>query len=353
MNVTILGAGTMASALTVPLTENGHRVKLWGTRFDREILEKISSGEAHPRLEKSLSTAIQIFDPDEIEASLNDTDLVLLGVSSKGVVPVLRKAVDYIHDHQILLTIAKGVLSTEDDEFFMHEGIKHLFNEAGVPTPEIVLVAGPSIAAELADRRLTPVDFPGESRKAVETCADVLETDYYRIQPTTDIRGTEICLGLKNIYSIALSWPKGLSKISKGSSMSNARSLLFMIAVDELKRLTEEAGGNPRTALGRPGLGDFVTTSESGRNGMFGRLLGEGHNVDEALEILAKRGVGVVEGFETGKPAMKLVRDLELEGPLSQEYPLLLEIHRVLYEEKPVDHALDDLIQTVEETTDL
>ena len=37
--VAILGAGIMASALTFPVTDNGHRVNLVGTHLDRDIID--------------------------------------------------------------------------------------------------------------------------------------------------------------------------------------------------------------------------------------------------------------------------------------------------------------------------
>jgi len=355
MNITILGAGTMASALTIPLTDNGHRVRLWGTRYDRDILENVSSGREHPRLGKTLSTDLQTYQPEQLEAALDDADLVVLGVSSQGVVPVLRKAAEHIQEHQTLLSIAKGVVTIDDDVHFMEEGIQTVFREQHPPAPNVVIAAGPSIAAELAHRTLTPVDFASRSREAAETWANTAGTDYYRINPTTDVRGTEICLGYKNVYSIALSWPEGRARVTDDTStMSNARSLLFMVAVDELSRITERAGGNARTALARPGLGDFVTTSESGRNGMFGRLLGEEHGVQEALDILHRKGVGVVEGYETARPAVRRLRKMyEGDDPIEEVVPMLIEIHRVLYDEKPVAEAMDRVIRTIESNTDL
>ncbi|MDI3498634.1 MAG: glycerol-3-phosphate dehydrogenase, partial [Archaeoglobus sp.] len=50
MIVSILGAGAMGSALSVPLVDNGNEVRIWGTEFDTEILKSISAGREHPRL---------------------------------------------------------------------------------------------------------------------------------------------------------------------------------------------------------------------------------------------------------------------------------------------------------------
>jgi glycerol-3-phosphate dehydrogenase (NAD(P)+) len=349
MNITILGAGTIASALTIPISDNGHRISLWGTEYDQNILRELSAGREHPRLHKTLSTTVRVHQPDELEEALSDSEVVILGVSSQGVVPVLRKASDYLRDNQILLSVAKGVVERENDVYLMGNGIKQVLQDNGMnQLPQLILMAGPSIAAELANRCWTPVDFAGEDQDAVETCCRIANTDYFRIRGSDDVAGTETCLGLKNVYSIALSWPSGLAETREKTSMSNARSFLFMIAMNELERLVQARGGSPETARGRPGLGDFVTTSDSGRNGMFGRLLGKGLKPDEAFKKLQEKGVGVVEGYETGKAARELVEHIPGEDSVPEAYPLLDEICNVLYGGKGVDQAMNDVFNNVE-----
>ncbi len=349
MKVTILGAGTIASALTIPISDNGHRINLWGTPYDKDILRELSAGRQHPRLKKTLSTSVHIFQPEEIEEALQDAEAVILGVSSQGVAPVLRKAAKFMQDNQILLSVPKGVVQWEDNVHLMASGIRKLLKNNGMGVlPDIVLMAGPSIAAELARRTWTPVDFACEREEAARTCSRIAKTKYFRTRVSGDVNGTEICLGFKNVYSIALSWPSGLSQGSEGS-MSNARSFLFMVAINELERLVRTSGGKPETVYGRPGLGDFVTTSESGRNGMFGQLLGEGHEPAQAFEILQEKGVGVVEGYENGKAARELVdRFISDKKSVSETYPLLNEICNVLYRNKPVEKAMSEVFEKVE-----
>lgn len=349
MNITILGAGTIASALTIPISDNGHRIHLWGTEYDQKILRELSAGREHPRLQKTLSTTVRVYQPDQLEEALSDSEVVILGVSSQGVVPVLRKAAEYLRDNHILLSVAKGVVERESDVFLMGNGVKQVLQDNGLnQLPQLILMAGPSIAGELANRSWTPVDFAGEDQDAVNTCARIAKTDYFRIRRSDDVAGTETCLGLKNVYSIALSWPSGLADTQKKTSMSNARSFLFMVAMNELERLVRARGGDPETARGRPGLGDFVTTSDSGRNGMFGRLLGKGYDPDEAYQELQDQGVGVVEGYETGKAARTLVEQIPGDQSIPETYPLLDEICNVLYGGKRVDQAMSDVFNSVE-----
>ena len=45
--VTLIGAGQMASALTFPLFENGHEVRLVGSPLDDEIIDRLREDNYH------------------------------------------------------------------------------------------------------------------------------------------------------------------------------------------------------------------------------------------------------------------------------------------------------------------
>jgi glycerol-3-phosphate dehydrogenase (NAD(P)+) len=82
MDVTILGAGAMGSALTVPLVDNNQSVTLWGSRFDQEILDTIRSGDPHPRIGRTLPEELSVLGPDSLEDAVENADIIVLGVSS-------------------------------------------------------------------------------------------------------------------------------------------------------------------------------------------------------------------------------------------------------------------------------
>ena len=49
--ITIIGAGIMATALTVPMRDNGHEVRVVGTHLDGEVIDSIRETGRHPRLD--------------------------------------------------------------------------------------------------------------------------------------------------------------------------------------------------------------------------------------------------------------------------------------------------------------
>ncbi len=339
MRIAVLGAGAMGSALTVPLVDNGHDVALWGTEYDVEILKKIEKGEEHPRIGVKLEN-VEIFYPEQLDAAMRNADIVLLGVSTEGVLPVFGRIKDKI-DGKTLITIAKGLLEIGDEILTIPEAI---WKESSEVVERTVAITGPAIAREVAKRMPTKVVFSSVNGKAAKEMKKVFETKHYGIEISEDVRGTEITSALKNVYSIAIAWIRGHEQLY-GVEMSNAKGVIATKAINEIARFIELAGGDRMTAFGLSGFGDLIATFRGGRNGMLGELLGRGLTAKQALEELRKRGVGVIEGYKTAERAYKMLEKFEKEGKASKdEFPLLKNIYEVLYRDKKVAEVFEELI---------
>jgi len=344
MRVTILGAGAMGSALTVPLCDNGNEVNLWGTKYDKKILNALFKEEAHPRISTKLPTKVKIFPPDKLKGALKDSKIVVIGVNSEGVLPIAKEIVPLLKENMILITIAKGLLVKAGGILMVEEGLRKELPRKIRETIPIVSVGGPSIAKAIANKSMSAVVYASKNVNAAKAAKKIFQTSYYRVEVSDDIKGLEICSALKNVYSIALGWLEGLTEKRDIGKASNAKAVLFLQILREMKKITIAIGGNPETAMGLVGLGDLITTSATGRNGMFGKLLGTGLNTTEALGELKKRGVGVVEGYETTNKAYKFAKILEKDGKISvNDFLLLKGIYSVLYENKSVEKVLKEV----------
>ncbi len=339
MRVSVLGAGAMGSALTVPLTDNGNDVILWGTEYDLEILKIVERGEKHPRIGVPLPD-VEILYPEQLSDAL-DADIILLAVSTDGVLPTFRKIKDRIGD-SILITISKGLLDVNGSIVTVPEAI---WLEREDLREKTVAITGPSIAREVAKRMPTRVVFSSVDGRAAEEAAKAFRTDYYGVETTDDIRGAEITSALKNVYSIGIAWIRGHEELHGGIEMSNAKGVIAAMAIREIGIFVEDAGGRKETVFGLSGFGDLIATFRGGRNGMLGELLGKGLTIEQALEELRKRGVGVIEGYGTARRAYKLLKTLESQGKASlDDFPLLTAIYDVLYNGKMVKEVLRRLI---------
>ncbi len=339
MIISILGAGAMGSALSVPLTDNGNEVRIWGTEFDTEVLKKIEGGQEHPRIGVKLGN-VEIYYPDQLDEAMEGADVILLGVSTEGVLPVFKRISDKLED-QYLILISKGLLEVDGNVLTIPEAIWKIREDLKGKT---VAITGPAIAREVAKRMPTRVVFSSVNIEAAKEMKKVFETKHYGIEVSSDIRGTEITSALKNVYSIAIAWIRGYESVYK-VEMSNAKGVIATKAINEIAAFIQLLGGDRTTAFGLSGFGDLIATFRGGRNGMLGELLGKGYTAEQALEELKRRGVGVIEGYKTTMRAYKLLRKLEAEGVAREgQFPLLENIYQVLYENKTVPTVLEELI---------
>ena len=74
--ITVVGAGMMGSALSMPARDNGHEVRLVGTHLDRDIIDSLKESGYHPTLKRQLPDGIKAFQLEEIEQALPGTDVV-------------------------------------------------------------------------------------------------------------------------------------------------------------------------------------------------------------------------------------------------------------------------------------
>jgi len=69
--IAVLGAGYMGSAVTFPLAERGHEVRLWGTWLDDELVRASRAGR-HPRLKRALPASVAVLDSAELARALEE-----------------------------------------------------------------------------------------------------------------------------------------------------------------------------------------------------------------------------------------------------------------------------------------
>ena len=334
MRISILGAGAMGAALTIPYSEK-NEVLLWGTEFDVPILEKLLRNEEHPRINAKVR-ADRILMPEEIEEALN-ADVIVLAISTEGVLSIFRRISDLIKD-QAIISVTKGLAEINGEVYTIPEA---LWNEREDLKERIAAITGPSIAREVANKLPTHVVYSSVNSELLKTLKDSLETNYYRIKTSTDIIGCEMTSALKNVYSIAIAWISGVES-RRNVTLNNLKGILVTQTLREISEIVKAMGGDEKTPYDLSGIGDIIATFRGGRNGMLGELLGRGYSTEEALKELERRGVGVVEGYVNAKRAYKLVENLDKKGKIRlEDLKLLNVINSVLYEGMSVDEALD------------
>jgi len=82
---TIIGAGMMGSAMSFPLRDNGHEVRIVGTPLDEAVVEGLRRNDFHINMKRTLPGGIRYFQIGELAEAMEGTDFFIGGVSSSGV----------------------------------------------------------------------------------------------------------------------------------------------------------------------------------------------------------------------------------------------------------------------------
>lgn len=337
--ITVLGSGIMASALSFPLAENGHEVRLVGTHLDRAIIDSVQQTGVHPDLELELPSTVRAFQLEELDQVIDDAEVVMSGVNSFGVEWAAERLAPLLQPGQIVLSIAKGLGAADDGE------LRILPDVLADPVPVEVreqlswaAVVGPSIAGEVAVRRDTCVVFAGLERAALDRLAELFRTDRYHVWTSTDFVGTEVCAAMKNCYALGVGMAAGVLETLEHPDSQygnhNFEAALFAQGAIEIEQMARLVGSDQQIhAL--PSVGDMYVTSAGGRNVRVGRLLGTGMGFTEAREQL---GNPTLEGAAAiGVVGAALERLTERGVVDAEDFPLVRHLYEVVELGRPLD----------------
>lgn len=329
MNITVLGAGYMGSAMAKVAAGRGHTVRLWGTWLDDPLLDAVERGEDHPRLKLKLDD-LRVFRADRLADALADAELVVHAVNSGGVVPVMKRAAALLGDVPVL-SVTKGFLEGRDGRMGR---IDQLASETAGRHVRFVHAGGPAKAMEIARGVLTWMTFAGADARF---CTDAFAGDRLQIGTTDDLCGAEICSALKNAYATGL----GLWDGVVGRDAHNARAACFTQALVEMRAIVVAAGGDAQTVYGAAGVGDLHVTAVGGRNRAFGERVGRGKPAAVVAREMAAEGE-LTEGYAAIAAAMRFARERGVH-----DVPLLEAIDAIVWRERPVAETLAALRLTV------
>ncbi|PIE34771.1 glycerol-3-phosphate dehydrogenase [candidate division KSB3 bacterium] len=288
-NIVILGAGVMGTAFGFPLADTGQQVHLVGTHLDLDWINGIRATGIHPKLQVKLPKNITSYTHDQLgEVLTEQTDLIVLGVSSPGVNWAIQQLGQHLKKSIPILMLTKGLAAREGHLDILPAIVREGLAEHGFQDVPVGGVGGPCIAGELAARRDSSVVLAFSDQALLDKVFPLIAAPYYHARPSTDLIGLEACAALKNFYALAVGYAKGLLEkqgtAENGALMYNPASGLFTQAVAEMGYLIECMGGTQANVHGLPGIGDLYVTCQAGRNSRMGRLLGLGLSYREAKQ---------------------------------------------------------------------
>lgn len=319
--VAVVGAGSWGIALAKVLSENKNEVTVWSV-----LEEEIAMLEReHEHIDKlpgvKLPQNIR-FTCDLCEA-VRGKEVLVLAVPSVYTRSTARRMAEYVAAGQIIVCVAKGI---EEDTLMVLTDVV----EQEIPDAEVAVMCGPSHAEEVGLGLPTTVVAGAKRQETAERIQDLFMNDVFRVYTSPDMLGMELGGSLKNVIALAAGMADGLGY------GDNTKAALITRGIAEIARLAVAMGASLETLCGLTGIGDLIVTCESrhSRNRRAGMLIGQGYTMQQATDEVKM----VVEGIYSAKAA------LALAGKYGQDLPIIEEVNRVLFENKPAKEAVTELM---------
>ena len=284
--ISVLGAGSWGTALSILLYNNGHEVILWSA-LGEEITTLREKREHVSKL-----PGVKIPEPIDItidlERSLRDTDVAILAVPSPYTRSTCKRMAPFVKNGQKIVNVAKGV------------------------------------------EEKTPCVVSSHQRETAEYLQGIFMSPVFRVYTTPDMLGVELGAALKNVIALAAGTADGLGY------GDNTKAALITRGIAEISRLGVKMGARMETFYGLSGIGDLIVTCASvhSRNRKAGYLMGKGYTMEQAMAEVKM----IVEGVYSAKAAKELAEKYDVE------MPIITEINKVLFEGKSAAEAVIDLM---------
>ena len=320
-NVGVLGAGSWGTALSVLLHDNGHEVTIWS--IDQKEVEMLNTKREHESKLPGVKLAKEIVITNELNNAINGKDFLVLAVPSIFTRATARKMSPFVAEGQMIVDVAKGI-----EEATLMTLSEQIHQE--IPQADVAVLSGPSHAEEVGRGIPTTCVISGPKRETAEYLQGIFMSPVFRVYTTPDTLGVELGGSLKNVIALAAGTADGLGY------GDNTKAALITRGIAEIARLGTKMGAHMETFYGLSGMGDLIVTCASvhSRNRKAGYLMGKGYTMQQAMNEVKM----VVEGVYSAKAAKSLAEKYDVE------MPIIMEVNKVLFEDKSAADAVRDLM---------
>ena len=316
----------MSTAFAFPCSDNNHQVSIVGTYLEDDFIDIIKSNKnIHPTLKSKIPNNVKLYKFDSFSNLIKDADLIVLGVSSKGI-SWAAEQLKKIKNNQQILILTKGLHVNKKNHYEVYpDTIKNILSKRVSKKLKISVAAGPCLASDLSNRVFTNVIFANRDISVVRKLSRMISTSYYKINCSKDIIGVAACGGIKNIYAMIVGTSMGINlKNEKDNKNLNTAAALFNQSIIEMCYFIKKIGGHETTVMDLAGVGDLYVSCTGGRNSKMGKFIGMGMTYKNAKN--SKMPNDTVEGadliFDIGN---KIIKDFTVK-----ELPLMTSFIKAL-----------------------
>ncbi|MDG1014664.1 MAG: glycerol-3-phosphate dehydrogenase [Flavobacteriaceae bacterium] len=324
----VFGSGSWATAIIKMLCENLDEVG-WFIR-KQQTIDYILSEEHNPSYLSSVELhTSKLKLASDINNLADYADILIFAVPSAFIESELSK-LNIDISSKIVVSAVKGIIP--ESGYLVGE---HFQKKYAVKSQNIVVLAGPCHAEEVALERLSYITLACANLSIASEIAEHFSSNYIKTNTSDDVIGAEYAAMIKNVYAIAAGIAHGLGY------GDNFQSVLMSNATREMKRFIKKAYKKKRNINETVYLGDLLVTCYSlfSRNRMFGNMIGKGYTVKSAQMEMSM----VAEGYYATKSAYQINESQEKPA----KTPIVDTVYEILYFEKDAKRAFKKLTEKI------
>ncbi|NTV92674.1 MAG: NAD(P)H-dependent glycerol-3-phosphate dehydrogenase [Chlorobiaceae bacterium] len=324
MKIAVTGAGSWGTTLAVLLANKGHEVVLWAHR--PEFAAALESDRENIRYLKGIRFPENLHVVSSLRDAVISSEMIVTAVPSQALRETVAMFGDCSLAGKIIVNVSKGI------ELKSGKRMSEVLLEVlpSLHASQVATLSGPSHAEEVSKGQPTTVVVSSVSIETAEIVQEVFHTGMFRVYVNTDIVGVELAGAVKNIIAIAAGITEGVG------FGDNAKAAIITRGLAEMSRLCIRLGADPHTVSGLSGIGDLVVTclSRHSRNRYVGEQIGAGRSLDDIISQMNM----VAEGVLTSKAVFELSLSVGVDMPITRA------VYEMLFEHKPVQEAILDLM---------
>ena len=301
--ISVMGTGSWGTALAILLHNNGHQVMLWSAHPEKAA--SLNQTREDPKKLPGIKIPDGIVITGDEKTALDSPDIVVFASPSAYMRAISKR---------LSPLIRRGHISKEE-----------------IPQADVCVLSGPSHAEEVSRGLPTTCVVSARKKETAEYLQGLFMSPVFRVYTTPDMLGVELGGALKNVIALAAGTADGLGY------GDNTKAALITRGIAEMARLGVKMGAKLETFAGLSGIGDLIVTCASvhSRNRRAGYLMGQGYTMKQAMDEVQM----VVEGVYSAKAAKALAEKYNVE------MPIIMEVNKLLFENKPASEAVKDLMQ--------
>lgn len=228
--------------------------------------------------------------------------MVFLTVPAQFMRVAIEANKKFIGDDAIIVNCTKGI--EEKTHLMPHQIVRSLGRY-----PNYYSLIGPSFAQGIKDQHPTLVSLGFKREEHLRAIRKVLETPYFKVQPSRGYRALELASALKNVYAILCGYAHGLE------FGANTQAQLITLALGEFRQLAKAMKFADYDVMTPGVVGDLVLTcsSISSRNYQYGLAMATTGDINPHEDKIP-----TVEGYHTSRSINAIAREYQVKLPLAR-----------------------------------